>query len=54
MGTIIAALEEMELVEREPHPTDGRQHYIQLTPKGSISKKRTGRQRRSAANRSFS
>lgn len=35
MGTTVAALEEMGMVERKPHPTDGRQLNIQLTPKGS-------------------
>jgi DNA-binding MarR family transcriptional regulator len=35
MGTTIAALEEMGLVERKPHPTDGRQVNIDLTPKGA-------------------
>lgn len=34
MGTTIAALEEMGMVERKPHPTDGRQLHIALTPKG--------------------
>jgi DNA-binding MarR family transcriptional regulator len=34
MGTTIAALEEMGLVERKPHPTDGRQMNIELTSKG--------------------
>src|SRR6202035_1772858 len=34
MGTTVAALEEMGLVERTPHPTDGRQVNIQLTAKG--------------------
>jgi DNA-binding MarR family transcriptional regulator len=34
MGTTIAALEEMGLVERRPHPTDGRQVLIELTGKG--------------------
>jgi DNA-binding MarR family transcriptional regulator len=34
MGATIAALEEMGLVERRPHPTDGRQVYIVLTAKG--------------------
>lgn len=34
MGTTIAALEEMGMVERKPHPTDGRQMNIELTPKG--------------------
>ena len=34
MGTTIAALEEMGMVERKPHPTDGRQVNIVLTAKG--------------------
>src|ERR1700692_2415747 len=35
MGTTIAALEEMGMVERKPHPSDGRQVNIQLTAKGA-------------------
>jgi DNA-binding MarR family transcriptional regulator len=35
MGTTIAALEDMGMVERKPHPTDGRQVNIALTAKGS-------------------
>lgn len=35
MGATIAALEEMGLVERKPHPADGRQVNIELTAKGS-------------------
>jgi DNA-binding MarR family transcriptional regulator len=35
MGTTIAALEEMGMVERKPHPTDGRQMNIELTSKGA-------------------
>src|SRR6202034_1881640 len=35
MGTTVAALEEMGLVERSPHPTDGRQVNIALTRKGA-------------------
>ena len=35
MGTTIAALEERGLVERSPHPTDGRQVNIALTAKGA-------------------
>jgi DNA-binding MarR family transcriptional regulator len=34
MGTTIAALEELGMVERKPHPTDGRQVNIALTLKG--------------------
>ena len=39
MGTTIAALEEMSIVERKPHPTDGRQVYIALTTKGAAVRK---------------
>jgi DNA-binding MarR family transcriptional regulator len=39
MGTTIAALEEMGMVEREPHPTDGRQMNIALTEKGARMRK---------------
>jgi DNA-binding MarR family transcriptional regulator len=35
MGTTVAALEEMGLVERKPHPTDRRQVNIELTVKGT-------------------
>jgi DNA-binding MarR family transcriptional regulator len=35
MGTTIAALEELGIVERKPHPTDGRQVNIELTAKGA-------------------
>ena len=39
MGATIAALEEMGLVERRPHPTDGRQMNIELTAKGAAVRK---------------
>lgn len=39
MGTTIAALEEMGIVERKAHPTDGRQVNIQLTAKGAAMRK---------------
>ena len=39
MGTAIAALEERGLVERTPHPTDGRQMKIELTAKGAAVRK---------------
>jgi DNA-binding MarR family transcriptional regulator len=39
MGTTVAALEEMGLVERKPHPTDGRQMNIELTAKGAAVRK---------------
>jgi DNA-binding MarR family transcriptional regulator len=34
MGTAIAVLEEMGLVERKAHPKDGRQMVVKLTSKG--------------------
>lgn len=42
MGSIVAALEEMRLVEKRPHPTDGRQMMIALTTKGVALRKRIG------------
>jgi len=42
MGTTIAALEEMGMVERTPHPTDGRQVNIELTAKGAAVRKSAG------------
>jgi DNA-binding MarR family transcriptional regulator len=42
MGTTIAALEEMGIVERKPHPTDGRQVNIALTAKGTAVRKSAG------------
>lgn len=39
MGTALAALLEQELIERKPHPTDGRQFHIQLTRKGAAMRK---------------
>jgi DNA-binding MarR family transcriptional regulator len=42
MGTTIAALEEMGVVGRKPHPTDGRQMNIELTAKGAAVRKSAG------------
>jgi DNA-binding MarR family transcriptional regulator len=42
MGATVAALEEMGMVERNPHPTDGRQVNIELTAKGAAVRKRAG------------
>ena len=39
MGTTIASLEEMGMVERKAHPTDGRQVNIELTAKGAAVRK---------------
>jgi DNA-binding MarR family transcriptional regulator len=41
MGSTIAALEFLNLVARKPHPTDGRQVMIELTPKGAAELKCT-------------
>jgi DNA-binding MarR family transcriptional regulator len=35
MGATVAALEELGLVEKQPHATDGRQTNIILTPRGT-------------------
>jgi DNA-binding MarR family transcriptional regulator len=42
MGATIAALKEMGMVERKPHPTDGRQMNIELTAKGAAVRKSAG------------
>jgi DNA-binding MarR family transcriptional regulator len=42
MRTIIAALEELGMVERKPHATDGRQVNLELTPKGSAVQRSAG------------
>jgi DNA-binding MarR family transcriptional regulator len=39
MGTTVAALENMGIVERKPHPTDGRQMNIELTDTGVAVRK---------------
>jgi DNA-binding MarR family transcriptional regulator len=39
MGATISALEDMEMIERKPHPTDGRQMNVQLTAKGTAVRK---------------
>lgn len=41
MGTTIASLEEMGLVKRTAHATDGRQMLIELTPAGVQLRKKT-------------
>jgi DNA-binding MarR family transcriptional regulator len=46
MGATIAALEEMGMVERKPHPTDGRQVNIELTAKGAAVHKSAREARR--------
>jgi DNA-binding MarR family transcriptional regulator len=42
MGAALAVLEEMGIVERRPHPTDGRQMNIVLTAKGASVRKDAG------------
>src|ERR1700679_3556517 len=46
MGATIAALEKMGMVERKPHPTDGRQVNLELTAKGLALRKSTGEAKR--------
>lgn len=41
MGTAVAALEALGLVDRLPHPTDKRQLTVGLTPKGATARKTT-------------
>jgi DNA-binding MarR family transcriptional regulator len=41
MGTALALLEKMGLVERKAHPTDGRQINIKLTARGIALRKNT-------------
>lgn len=41
MGATITTLEEMGMVERKPHPTDGRQLNIELTAKGIAVRKKS-------------
>jgi DNA-binding MarR family transcriptional regulator len=47
MGTTVSSLEEMGMVERKPHPTDGRQMNIELTAKGLALRKSTHAAKRS-------
>jgi DNA-binding MarR family transcriptional regulator len=42
MRPIITTLEEMEMVERKPHATDGRQVNLELTAKGAAVQKSVG------------
>lgn len=42
MGTILASLEQEELVERQPHPTDGRQILFALTSAGVEMRRQRG------------
>jgi DNA-binding MarR family transcriptional regulator len=46
MGATVAALEDQGLVERKPHPTDGRQVNIALTAKGARLRKDSGTAKR--------
>jgi DNA-binding MarR family transcriptional regulator len=42
MRPILSVLEEMGMIERKPHATDGRQVNIELTAKGAAQQKSTG------------
>jgi DNA-binding MarR family transcriptional regulator len=46
MRTVVASLEEMGMVERSPHATDGRQVNLQLTAKGMAAQKLAGEVKR--------
>ncbi len=46
MRTTLAALEELGMVERQPHPTDRRQVNIKLTVKGAAVRKSAGEAKR--------
>ena len=39
MGATIATLEEMGMIERKPHHTDGRQVMVSLSAKGIVTRK---------------
>src|ERR1700677_2650479 len=42
MRPILSMLEELGMIERKPHATDGRQVNIELTAKGAAQQKSTG------------
>jgi len=42
MGAVLASLEQEGLVERRPHPTDGRQILFALTPHGLNERRQRG------------
>jgi DNA-binding MarR family transcriptional regulator len=46
MRTVVASLEEMGMVERSPHATDGRQVNLELTAKGMAAQKLAGEVKR--------
>jgi DNA-binding MarR family transcriptional regulator len=46
MGTTIAELQELGLVDRKPHSTDGRQMLIELTAKGLAVRKAASDEKR--------
>jgi DNA-binding MarR family transcriptional regulator len=46
MGATIASLEEIGIVQRKPHPTDGRQVNIVLSARGASLRKDTGNAKR--------
>ncbi len=46
MRAIVAALEQLGMVSRRPHATDGRQVNIELTPRGSAIEKSSSDRKR--------
>lgn len=53
MGAAIALLEAMELVKRQPHPTDGRQMNVKLTAAGVALIKRVREAKETLLARAF-
>jgi DNA-binding MarR family transcriptional regulator len=47
MRTVLASLEQLGMIGRKPHASDGRQLNIELTAKGRAAQKRVGDARRS-------
>lgn len=47
MGAVVATLEELGLVARRAHPTDGRQVHLILTSRGEALRRRTREAKRS-------
>jgi DNA-binding MarR family transcriptional regulator len=46
MGTVVGSLEQMGMVQRRPHPTDGRQMHIVLTSSGEAANRSAGEAKR--------
>lgn len=53
MAAVLASLEELKLIAREAHPTDGRQVNIALTAKGSAMRRNLKAAKHAWLNRAF-